>query len=203
VLPRRERARARAPRRGGGTVAAAGYRPPVPERAPGRLGAIVRTMSESTHIPARCEWAADSDALMLRYHDEEWGVPQHDERALFELLTLEGAQAGLSWRTVLHRREDYRAAFAGWDIERIANFGELDIERLLAEPASGAGTPGRGIIRNRAKVEATIGNARAALAVMHQWDTLDRFLWQFVGQSPKSNGWRRLEEVPSETLESR
>jgi DNA-3-methyladenine glycosylase I len=131
---------------------------------------------------------------MLRYHDEEWGVPEHEDRALFELLTLEGAQAGLSSRTILHRREGYRAAFAGWDIERIAAFGEDDVERLLRDA---------GIIRNRAKVEATVGNARTALEVIEQWGSLDRYLWQFVGDVVKVNRWERVDDLPAETPESR
>jgi DNA-3-methyladenine glycosylase I len=148
----------------------------------------------TTAAEVRCPWAGESDDLMLRYHDEEWGVPEHDDRALFELLTLEGAQAGLSWRTILHRREGYRAAFAGWELERIAALGEDDVARLLLDP---------GIIRNRAKVEATVGNARAALAVIEQWGSLDRYLWQFVDEVAKVNRWERLEQVPAETAESR
>jgi DNA-3-methyladenine glycosylase I len=131
---------------------------------------------------------------MVAYHDREWGVPQHDDRALFELLTLEGAQAGLSWRSILQRREGYRAAFAGWDVERIARFGERDVARLLADP---------GIIRNRAKVAATIGNARAALAAAEEWGSLDRLLWSFVDEVVIVGRRKTLADVPAETAESR
>jgi len=141
----------------------------------------------------RCTWAG-GDPAMVRYHDQEWGVPEHDDRALFEFLTLEGAQAGLSWRSILIRRNDYRAAFAAWDIERISRYGERDVERLLADP---------GIIRNRAKVHATIGNARAALDVIAEWGSLDRYLWQFVDEVVKRNAFARLEELPAETPESK
>ncbi|MQA00202.1 MAG: DNA-3-methyladenine glycosylase I [Dehalococcoidia bacterium] len=141
----------------------------------------------------RCGWAGE-DTQMVRYHDEEWGVPEHDDRTLFEFLTLEGAQAGLSWRTILHRRDTYRAAFEGYDLERIAAYGDADVARLLADP---------GIIRNRAKVAATIGNAQAALAVIEDWGTLDRFVWQFVDDVVKVNRPRHLGDVPAETDESR
>lgn len=141
----------------------------------------------------RCTWAG-GDPAMVRYHDQEWGVPEHDDRALFEFLTLEGAQAGLSWRSILIRRNGYRAAFAAWDIERISRYGERDVERLLADP---------GIIRNRAKVHATIGNARAALDVIAEWGSLDRYLWQFVDEVVKRNAFARLEELPAETPESK
>lgn len=134
------------------------------------------------------------DPLMDRYHDEEWGVPLHDDRALFELLTLEGAQAGLSWLTVLRRREGYRDAFDGFDIERIAAYEEHDIERLLGDER---------IIRNRAKVRSTVGNARAALAVIEEWGSLDRFLWQFVDEVTKRNAFTTIDEMPAETEESR
>ena len=134
------------------------------------------------------------DPLMDRYHDEEWGVPLHDDRALFELLTLEGAQAGLSWLTVLRRREGYREAFDGFDIERIAAYEERDIERLLGDER---------IIRNRAKVRSTVGNARAALAVIEEWGSLDRFLWQFVDEVTKRNAFTTSDEMPAETEESR
>jgi DNA-3-methyladenine glycosylase I len=130
---------------------------------------------------------------MVAYHDEEWGVPLHGDRALFELLTLEGAQAGLSWATILKRREGYRRAFDGFDIERIANYGQTDVARLLAD---------EGIIRNRAKVAATIRNARAALEMERAGETLDFFLWQFVGGEPTRNGFRALTEIPAESAES-
>jgi len=141
----------------------------------------------------RCGWAT-SDPLYLAYHDEEWGVPVHDDRRLFEMLILEGAQAGLSWITILKRREGYRRAFEGFDPERIARYGKKDVNRLLADT---------GIIRNRAKVEATIKNAQAYLALAAEAGSLDRFLWQFVGGAPKVNRWRALKEIPAETPESK
>jgi DNA-3-methyladenine glycosylase I len=138
----------------------------------------------------RCGWVT-SDPLYIAYHDEEWGRPVHDDRHLFEMLTLEGAQAGLSWITILKRREGYRRAFAGFDPERIARYGEKDVERLMADP---------GIIRNRAKIESTIKNARACLELA---GGLSPFLWQFVGGAPKVNRWRTLKEIPPETAESK
>ncbi len=141
----------------------------------------------------RCPWAGDEPA-MVAYHDREWGVPQHDDRTLFELLTLEGAQAGLSWRTILLRRDGYRAAFAGWDLERIAAFDASETARLLADA---------GIIRNRAKIAATVGNARAALAAIDEFASLDRLLWSFVDEVVKVGGFTRIDEVPTETPESR
>lgn len=134
------------------------------------------------------------DPLLERYHDEEWGVPVHDDRVLFEFLTLEGAQAGLSWLTVLRRREGYRAAFDGFAFAKIAAYGERECERLLQDP---------GIIRNRAKVRATIGNARATLALLDEGQSLDALLWAFVGGEPKRNRFATLEELPSQTEESR
>jgi len=141
----------------------------------------------------RCEWAG-SDPLSVAYHDDEWGVPLHDDRALFELLTLEGAQAGLSWMTILKRREGYRAAFAGFDIDRVATFGAGDVEQLLQDS---------GIIRNRAKVASTIANARAAQAVREEFGSLDSYLWGFVSGAPTHNAFRALSELPSETAESK
>jgi DNA-3-methyladenine glycosylase I len=141
----------------------------------------------------RCGWAT-SDPLYITYHDEEWGRPVHDDRHLFEMLTLEGAQAGLSWITILKRREEYRRAFEGFDAERIARYGEKDVERLMADA---------GIIRNRAKIESTIKNARAALAVAGEAGGLSPFLWRFVGGEPKVNHWKSLKEVPPETAESK
>jgi DNA-3-methyladenine glycosylase I len=131
-----------------------------------------------------------ADPLYVAYHDEEWGVPEHDERTLFELLNLEGAQAGLSWSTILHKREGYRAAFAGWDVEAVARFGERDVERLLGDA---------GIVRNRAKIEAAIGNARAALALDVP---LGEVLWSFVGGETRVNAFRTVAEIPAQTPES-
>jgi len=130
---------------------------------------------------------------MLAYHDDEWGVPIHDDRALFELLILEGAQAGLSWSTILDRREGYRRAFAGFDIGAVAAFGPEDEARCLADA---------GIIRNGAKIRSTIGNARAALAVISEVGSLDRHLWSFVDGKPIQNRWRGG-DVPAETDASR
>lgn len=149
-------------------------------------------MSEDLEV-RRCAWARGDDDLMRRYHDEEWGVPVRGGRALFEFLTLEGAQAGLSWRTILHRRAGYRAAFYAWDIERIAAMGAPDVERLLHDP---------GIIRHRGKIEATIGNARAALALGGA-GALSALAWGVVGGEPIRNRWRRLDELPAATDESR
>jgi DNA-3-methyladenine glycosylase I len=131
---------------------------------------------------------------MLEYHDTEWGVPLHDDRALFELLILEGAQAGLSWTTVLNRRDGYRRAFAGFDIPTVAAFGPEDESRLLADP---------GIIRNRAKVASAIGNAQAARRVAAEEGSLDQYLWSFVWGKPIQNRWQTLGELPAETDESR
>jgi DNA-3-methyladenine glycosylase I len=138
----------------------------------------------------RCAWVPLADPLYVAYHDEEWGVPEWDERKLFELLNLEGAQAGLSWSTILHKREGYRAAFAGWDIEAVAGFGERDVERLLGDA---------GIVRNRGKIEAAIGNARAALALDVP---LGELLWSFVGGETRVNAFRTVAEIPAETPES-
>ena len=131
---------------------------------------------------------------MLAHHDVEWGAPSHDERHLFELLTLEGAQAGLSWSTILRKRDGYRRAFAGFDPEAVARFGPRDVERLLGDA---------GIVRNRAKIESTIANAQAALALQEEVGGLDAYLWGFVGGTPLVGRWRALAELPSETAESR
>jgi DNA-3-methyladenine glycosylase I len=145
-------------------------------------------------MPRRCEWAPTNDPVYLAYHDEEWGVPSHDERHLYEMLTLEGAQAGLSWSTILRKREGYREAFEGFDAERVARFGRRDLDRLLADP---------GIVRNRLKVESTVANARAVLALRDAGETLDGLLWAFVGGAPRRNRWRTLTELPAQTDESR
>ena len=137
----------------------------------------------------RCPWCG-SDPLYISYHDHEWGVPLHDERRLFEMLTLEGAQAGLSWLTILRKREGYRRAFAGFDPQAVAEFGEADVARLLADP---------GIVRNRLKVASTISNARAVLEVQARYGSLDAFLWSFVDGVPIRNSWRSLKEIPAST----
>jgi len=142
----------------------------------------------------RCEWVAGGDARMLAYHDQEWGVPSGDDRHLFELLTLEGAQAGLSWSTILRKREGYRRAFAGFDPEVVAAFTGDDVERLLADP---------GIVRNRLKVESTVVNAGRVLEVQAERGSFASYLWDVVGGSPIVGGWRTLAELPAETELSR
>jgi DNA-3-methyladenine glycosylase I len=138
----------------------------------------------------RCAWVPLDDPLYVAYHDDEWGVPVRDDRALFELLNLEGAQAGLSWSTILRKREGYRAAFAGWDVEAIARYGERDVERLLGDA---------GIVRHRGKIEAVLSNARATLELEVP---LAELLWSFVGGEPKVNAWRTVGEIPAATPES-
>jgi len=145
-------------------------------------------------VPARCAWVPESDPLYVAYHDEEWGVPVRDERGLFELLTLEGAQAGLSWSTILHKREGYRRLFAGFDAEAVARFDAADVERLLADPA---------IVRNRLKVESTVSNARAVLALRERGGSLADLIWAAVDGVPRPNAWRSLAEIPAETDESK
>jgi DNA-3-methyladenine glycosylase I len=140
--------------------------------------------------PVRCEWAPVGDPLYLAYHDEEWGVPLHDDRRLFELLVLEGAQAGLSWATILHKRDGYRRAFAGFDAASVARFGPRDVERLLADP---------GIVRNRLKVESAVANARAVLDIQEEHGSLDAYLWGLVGGAPLVNGRRSPAEIPAQT----
>jgi DNA-3-methyladenine glycosylase I len=142
----------------------------------------------------RCEWAVGGDELMLAHHDEEWGVPSHDDRHLFELLTLEGAQAGLSWSTILRKREGYRRAFADFDPQVVAGFTSKDVERLLADP---------GIVRNRLKVESTIANAQCVLDVQGTHGSFDAYLWSFVDGEPIVGRWRKLSELPAETDLSR
>jgi DNA-3-methyladenine glycosylase I len=138
----------------------------------------------------RCSWATGADARMQAYHDTAWGVPQHDDRALFELLTLEGAQAGLSWRTVLVRRDAYREAYHGFDIDRVAAMTDAELERLLADS---------GLIRNRLKIFSVRDNALAARAMIEQHGSLDRYLWSFVDHQPIRNTWSELGQVPATT----
>ena len=140
----------------------------------------------------RCKWCG-SDPLYVAYHDKEWGVPVHDDRRLFEFLILEGAQAGLSWLTILRKRENYRRAFDNFDFGRIARYGASDIARLLDDP---------GIVRNRLKIEASIRNARGVLAIREGFGTLDTFLWRYVGGAPVRNNWKRMEDLPAKTKES-
>ncbi|HXL44595.1 MAG TPA: DNA-3-methyladenine glycosylase I [Gaiellaceae bacterium] len=139
---------------------------------------------------SRCAWVPESDPLYVAYHDEEWGVPSHDERHLFEMLVLEGAQAGLSWSTILRKREGYRKAFAGFEVAKVARFGPRDIERLMGDA---------GIVRNRLKVESAIANALATLEL----ESLDELLWSFVDGKPLQNRFRRLTDIPAETAESK
>lgn len=139
--------------------------------------------------PTRCGWVND-DPLHVAYHDEEWGVPVRDDRALFEMLMLEGAQAGLSWYTILQKRENYRRAFDGFDPARIARYDETKIASLLQDP---------GIVRNRLKVRAVIGNARAWLDLRESGTGFSEYLWEFTGGTPVVNAWRRSEDVPAST----
>jgi DNA-3-methyladenine glycosylase I len=141
----------------------------------------------------RCPWAGE-DPLYVRYHDRDWGVPLHQERRLFEFLVLEGAQAGLSWWTILKKRENYRKAFDGFDPAKVARFGENKIAALLADP---------GIVRNRLKVSAAVRNARAVLDIQQEFGSFDAYLWRFVDGRPKQNRWQAPAEVPAETGASR
>ena len=140
----------------------------------------------------RCAWAG-SDPLYVTYHDEEWGVPAHDDRHLFEMLILEGAQAGLSWITILRKREAYRKAFAGFDPAKVAKFDARKIERLMQD---------EGIVRNRLKIEGAVRNARAFLDVRREFGSFDRYIWQFSGGVPKQNARKSMKDVPPTTPES-
>jgi DNA-3-methyladenine glycosylase I len=142
--------------------------------------------------PSRCAWAKATPRY-LAYHDEEWGVPLHDDRRLFEMLILEGHQAGLSWETILNKRDHYRRVFDRFDPRKVAAYDARKVRALLADP---------GIVRNRLKVEAAIRNARAFLEVQGEFGRFDRFIWEFVGGRPKQNAWRSMREVPAKTAES-
>jgi len=148
-------------------------------------------MAEADKV--RCGWAR-SDPLYIRYHDREWGVPLHDDRRLFEFLILEGAQAGLSWITILRKRDGYRRAFAEFEAEKVARFGRRDVERLLRNEE---------IVRNRLKIEASIQNAKAYLGLCESEGSFDRFLWRLVDGRPLQNRFKSLADVPAETRESR
>jgi len=137
----------------------------------------------------RCSWCL-GDALMTAYHDEEWGVPVHDDRLLFEMLTLEGAQAGLNWLTILKKREHYHTAFDGFDVERIAAYADKDVERLMSNP---------GIVRNRLKIASTIRNAQAVIEIQREHGSFDEFIWNFVNNTPILNAWNSLSEIPART----
>jgi DNA-3-methyladenine glycosylase I len=143
-------------------------------------------------IKKRCAWAEVNDREVL-YHDTEWGVPVHDDRLWFEFLILEGAQAGLSWDTILRKRENYRKAFARFDPNKVARFGRKERAGLMKNP---------GIVRNRLKIDAAISNASAFLAVQREFGSFDRYIWQFVGGTPRQNRWRRLKHIPASTPES-
>jgi DNA-3-methyladenine glycosylase I len=140
----------------------------------------------------RCRWCGD-DPLYVAYHDEEWGVPSHDDRHLFEMLILEGAQAGLSWITVLRKRENYRKAFQNFEVERVAAFKARDVARLLLDP---------GIVRNRLKIESAVRNAQATLRIRDEFGSLDAYLWRHVGGAPLQNAWDRAQQLPARTAES-
>ena len=139
----------------------------------------------------RCGWATGE--LSIRYHDEEWGVPVHDDRTFFEFLILEGAQAGLSWSTILNKRENYRRAFDNFEPERVARFDRRRIQKLLADP---------GIVRNKLKIASSVENAKAFLRVQKEFGSFDRYIWQFVGGKPRINHWKSFKQLPAKTSES-
>ncbi len=144
------------------------------------------------NIKTRCSWG-NSDPIYIEYHDMEWGVPIHDDRKLFEFLILEGAQAGLSWITILKRRENYRKAFDRFDPEKVARYGAKKVRQLLADS---------GIIRNRLKIESAIQNAKAFLKLQEEFESFDAYMWKFVGGKPKQNAWKTLKQIPAKTPES-
>jgi DNA-3-methyladenine glycosylase I len=146
---------------------------------------------ETTPPLIRCDWAQSE--LMIRYHDEEWGVPVHDDRTLFEFLILEGAQAGLSWETILNKRENYRAAFDNFDPQKIARYNRKKLAQLLKNP---------GIVRNRLKIGSAVRNAQAMLRVQEEFSSFDHYLWQFVNGRPRLNQWKSLRQIPARTAES-
>jgi DNA-3-methyladenine glycosylase I len=143
--------------------------------------------------PKRCAWVTGGDPLMIRYHDREWGVPVHDDRKHFEFLVLEGAQAGLSWSTVLRKREAYRRAFSRFDPARVARFSKRRVQKLLRDPS---------IIRNRLKIESAVGNARAFLAIQKEFGSFNVYCWRFVGGRPRMNRWKATRQVPPTSPES-
>lgn len=143
-------------------------------------------------MPVRCAWVGE-DPLYVTYHDTEWGVPVHDDRLMFEFLILEGMQAGLSWMTILKKRENFRRALGRFDPEVVARFDERKAAELLADP---------GIIRNRQKIQAAIQNARAFLQIQEEFGSFDAYIWRFVGGAPKNNAWKTIREIPSQTQES-
>lgn len=142
----------------------------------------------------RCAWSEGSSVQMLKYHDTEWGVPVHDDRKLFEFLILEGAQAGLSWKTILERRIGYRRAFDNFDVAKVSRYSKKDVRRLLKDA---------GIIRNRLKIEATIQNAKRFMEIQESFGSFDRYIWRFVGGKPIANKFKRIADLPAQTTESR
>src|SRR5712664_1595893 len=154
----------------------------------------VRDELNKTTLRRRCQWATMGNSpLMVEYHDKEWGVPVHDDKTLFEFLVLEGAQAGLSWQTVLNKRENYRKAFRAFELSKIARYNNKDVQRLLRDP---------GIIRNRLKITATIKNAKQILEIQKEFDSLDKYIWRFVGGKPIKHRFESLGEIPATTTES-
>ncbi len=151
---------------------------------------LTRTRRDRPSI-VRCAWAISE--LMIRYHDREWGVPVHDDGRLFEFLILEGAQAGLSWETILNKRENYRAAFDGFDVQRVASYDRRKVAQLLKNP---------GIVRNRLKIASTVRNAQAMLKVQEEFGSFDRYAWQFVDGRPRVNSWKARDRLPPHTAES-
>lgn len=151
-----------------------------------------KTKMNTTNERPRCPWCT-GDPLYIDYHDNEWGKPVHDDRKLFEMLILEGAQAGLSWITILRKRKNYRKAFDNFDPRKIARYDRRNVRALLKD---------EGIVRNRLKVEAAIVNARAFLVVQKEFGSFDRYIWQFVGGKPKRNAWKSLKEIPARTAVS-
>ena len=151
----------------------------------------MRTAHQDPNPPTRCAWARSD--LAIRYHDEEWGVPVHDDRTLFEFLILEGAQAGLSWETILNKRENYRAAFDNFDSERIARYDRRKLAQLLKNP---------GIVRNRLKIASAMQNAKAFLRVQKEFGSFDRYIWQFVNGVSRVNAWKSGDRLPASTAES-
>jgi DNA-3-methyladenine glycosylase I len=149
------------------------------------------SVTKDSSQPVRCPWA--SNELSIRYHDEEWGTPVHDDRTLFEFLILEGAQAGLSWDTILKKRENYRKAFDGFDPARVARYDRRKLDRLLRDP---------GIVRNKLKVASAVGNAKAFLQVQKEFGSFDAWIWQFVGGQPRVNSPKSMKQVPASTPES-
>ena len=146
-----------------------------------------------TYNKRRCSWAGNNNSLMIEYHDKEWGIPVHDDRTLFEFLILEGAQAGLTWQTVLNKRENYRRAFDGFHADKIACYGKEDVNRLLTDA---------GIIRNRLKIASTIQNAKAFLKIQNEFGTFDVYIWQFVDGRPINHKIKTIKDIPTNTKES-